>query len=498
MEDVNLEFPLYPKQRFALEVEAQWKMYGGGAGGGKSHLLRVAAIKCCLLIPGFQAYLFRRNYNELQKNHFVGPSSFHVLLSDLIEIGFCKIVDMEIRFANGPSTVDPFKGGSAIYACHCQHVQDVYKWKGPEMNGLFLEEATELEEEQIRFLVSRNRIPKEMPIPDEVKHLFPMMLATTNPTGPSHSFWKSMFIDGKEPNKVWEYRDEDTVRTCAFIPALLRDNPSLDEKEYRASLLFLKRPELIDAMLQGKWDIPLGAFLPECDERKHLVNSFDIPDHWFKFRTFDWGSQAPFAVNWWAVSDGTLPKHKPIPRGSLVCYREWYGGIPTVKNRGLALSNEQIAMGIRNRTPANEIIEGTISDGKPFQATGGLTIAQEFSKYGVPLIQGDNSRGSRIQGAQQLRSRLIGFQNEPAIYFFRQCIYTWRTLTQIQTDPDNIEDAQSEGDDHCYDSVCLACKARPLTLDGPKKEPQWLHEATAGQILKQHFQYKKGQDSARR
>ncbi len=477
-------------------------MYGGAAGGGKSHLLRIAAIKSCLRIPGFQAYLFRRNFNELQKNHFVGLSSFYVLLSPLIDIGFCKIVDMEIRFANGPSDRDPFKGGSAIYACHSQYVKDIYNWKGAEMHGLFIEEATEFEEEQIRFMVSRNRIPLEMNIPEDIKEFYPMMLATTNPTGPSHSFWKSMFVDGKEPNQIWEYKDEDTVRTCAFIPALLRDNPSLDEREYRASLLFLKRPELIDAMLNGKWDIPLGAFLPECDERKHVISTQDVGDHLFKFRTFDWGSQAPAGCQWWCVANGERDlvdtRGNPIPRGSLVLYREWFIGLPALNNRGLGLSNEQMATGIRSRTPSHEIIQATISDSKPFQATGQLTIAQEFAKYGVPLLQGDNSRGSRIQGAQQLRSRLIGFQDKPAIYFMRSCIHTWRTLTQIQTDPDNVEDSESSGNDHMYDCTTHACKTRPLIKDGPKDTPKFLHEATGADLLKQHFANKKGSGSGRR
>src|SRR5690349_19178050 len=119
-------------------------MYGGAAGGGKSFLLRYSAIKYSIKVPGLQSYLFRRNYNELYENHMVGPGSFPDMLSELVDAGLCKIVELEIRFWNG----------SRITLCHCQHVQDVYKWKGPELHALYLEEATELEEEQIRFLVS--------------------------------------------------------------------------------------------------------------------------------------------------------------------------------------------------------------------------------------------------------------------------------------------------------------------------------------------------------
>lgn len=477
--DINISLPVWPKQDLALRTPAQWKMFGGAAGGGKSYLLRVTAIQWALAIPGLQIFLFRRNLNELEKNHLAGENNFHIMLAELVRAGLCEIVQGEIRFWNS----------SKIYLCHANHIKDVYKWKGPELHVLLLEEATEFEEEQIRFLISRNRVPKSL-IPEQYTHLFPMMLATTNPTGPSHSFWKNMFYDYREPYKVWEYRDQDTVRTCAFIPSFLSDNPALDENEYKASLLFLKRPELIDAMLRGKWDIPIGAFLPECDERKHLISPFEIPSYWFTFRTFDWGSQAPFHVQWWAVADGQFGfqnNGQVIPRRSLICYREWYGGLKQATNRGLGLSNEQMAYGIKERTPVREVIQGTITDSKPFHASGGITIAEEFSKYGVPLLQGDVSPGSRIQGAQQLRSRLIGNGEAPLIYFFRTCPMTWKCLTQIQTDPHNLEDANSDGDDHAYDATTMACKARPYVKSNEDTKPKFLHEATMGDIMKQHF-----------
>jgi hypothetical protein len=486
---IDITLPVWPKQSLALSTPAQWKMFGGAAGGGKSYLLRVAAIQWALAIPGLQIFLFRRNLNELEKNHLAGENNFHVMLGGLIEKGLCEIVRGEIRFWNG----------SKIYICHANHVKDVYKWKGPELHVLLLEEATEFEEEQIRFLISRNRVPRGL-IPKKYAHLFPMMLATTNPTGPSHSFWKNHFYDNKEPYKVWEYKDEDTVRTCAFIPSFLSDNPAINENEYKASLLFLKRPELIDAMLNGKWDIPLGAFLPELDEKKHLISPFEIPHYWFMFRTFDWGSQAPFHVQWWAVADGTFgwqQNGRVIPKKSLICYREWYGGIRNLSNRGLGLSNEQIAYGIKERTTNREVIQGTITDSKPFQANGALTIAQEFSRYGTPLLQGDVSRGSRVQGAQQLRSRLIGNGQDPLIFFFRSCPETWKCLTQIQTDPDNVEDANSDGDDHAYDATTLACKAKPYVRDQNHDKPKYLHEATMNDVLKQHF-LNKGQSNGSR
>jgi hypothetical protein len=55
--------------------------YGGAAGGGKSHLMRIAAIIWCAMIGGLQVYLFRRIRDDLVKNHMEGPKGFRALLA---------------------------------------------------------------------------------------------------------------------------------------------------------------------------------------------------------------------------------------------------------------------------------------------------------------------------------------------------------------------------------------------------------------------------------
>ena len=78
---------LHHKQGIALKSAATEILYGGGAGGGKSHLMRVLAIMFCYSVPGIQVYLFRRNYADLYKNHMEGAGSFTELLAAWIGIG---------------------------------------------------------------------------------------------------------------------------------------------------------------------------------------------------------------------------------------------------------------------------------------------------------------------------------------------------------------------------------------------------------------------------
>ena len=71
-----MELSLHPKQGEAFLSPASEVLYGGAAGGGKSHLLRVAAIAWCVDVAGLQVYLFRRTFPELFKNHMEGPGSY--------------------------------------------------------------------------------------------------------------------------------------------------------------------------------------------------------------------------------------------------------------------------------------------------------------------------------------------------------------------------------------------------------------------------------------
>jgi len=44
---IPLHLSLHPKQKVAKNTSATEVLYGGAAGGGKSHLMRVAAIAWC-------------------------------------------------------------------------------------------------------------------------------------------------------------------------------------------------------------------------------------------------------------------------------------------------------------------------------------------------------------------------------------------------------------------------------------------------------------------
>ena len=59
------------------------------------------------------------------------------------------------------------------------------------------------------------------------------------------------------------------------------------------------------AWLDGDWDILAGGMFDDLWNPKiHVIKPFPIPRSWKTYRAFDWGLSAPFALMWFAVSDG--------------------------------------------------------------------------------------------------------------------------------------------------------------------------------------------------
>ena len=131
----DITFRLHQRQGEVLLSEANEILYGGAAGGGKSHLMRILAIMCCLYVPGLLVYLFRRYSGDLIQNHFNGPTGFPELLAPFIEDGYCKI-------SYSPHACITFWNGAKIMACHCQYEKDVERFRGAEIHLLLMVRAT--------------------------------------------------------------------------------------------------------------------------------------------------------------------------------------------------------------------------------------------------------------------------------------------------------------------------------------------------------------------
>lgn len=431
-------------------------LYGGAAGGGKSHLLRVAAITWCRAVAGLQVYLFRREFPDLYKNHMDGPGGFPALLAGWTAEGFARInrSDNFIAFANG----------SKVHLCHCRHERDVYAYQGAEMHVLMIDELTQWTAGMYAFLRGRLRLGG-LAVPEAWRGRFPRALCGANPGGVGHNWVKAAFIDIAPPLAVTAMADEDGGMARQYVPARLEDNPTLtaNDPAYGQRLEGLGGPALVRAMRLGDWNIVAGGMFDDLwRPAAHVVAAFTVPAGWRIDRSFDWGSSRPFSVGWWAESDGsdlTLPDGsvRATVAGDLFRIAEWYGwnGRP---DEGCRLLAAEIARGIIAREAemglAGRVRPGP-ADGSIFDVENGNSIADDMARAGVRWLRADKSPGSRRHGWQRLRALLkaAGGGEAPGLYVVETCRQFLRTVPVLPRSDRMPDDVDTTAEDHVGDET---------------------------------------------
>lgn len=504
-----LHLHFHPKQWGAFLSRATEILYGGAAGGGKSYLMRLAAIIWCTAIRGLQVYFFRRIRDDLIKNHMEGPKGFRAVLAPWVAMGWVRIVEDEIRFWNG----------SKIYFCHCKDENDIYKYQGAEIHVLVIDELTHFTQNMYRFLRNRVRMVG-IDLPAEYVGRFPRILCGSNPGNIGHLWVKQTFITGCQPLQVRLTSKEEGGMLRQYIPARLDDNPSMaeDDPGYENRLEGLGSAALVKAMRWGDWDVVEGAFFDCWSHERHVLTPFTIPDDWLRFRSGDWGSASPFSIGWWAVvqddfklgdvsrgsSKGSRLRpgkrddddrdHGPtgapsvyLPRGSLIRYREDYGA--SGPNKGLKLTAEQVADRVIRLERDDPRLSYAVLDPSAFKQDGGPSIAERINGKLVKakmaaFREADNARVTRAQGGNksgpmggwdQMRARMIGTGTaedvEPTLFIFSTCIDFIRTVPVLQHDKQRPEDLDTDSEDHAADDARYACMSRPYARTPIVPEP---------------------------
>lgn len=304
--------------------------------------------------------------------------------------------------------------------------------------------------------------------------------ASANPGGVGHAWVKEYFIDANIRGYT-PLRDGDTGLTRMFIPSRITDNRigTSNDPEYARRLKGLGSPELVRAWLEGDWTVFAGRYYPEFSEQLHVIRPQVLPPHWTRFRMYDWGFADPFSHGWYAVASETLGK---IQQGSIVKYREWYGAKKAGNGNGLRMINEHVANGIIDRQTASERFAYSNGDRAFFTKHGEPSCAETFYKHGLNYSPASDSR---IEGSNQLRSRLVGDELGPRIFFFETCAHTIRTIPLMQHDPKHIEEMMA-GEDHAVDETRYACMSRPWQASAPQIAEPMKNSETLDQLLREH------------
>ena len=313
-----------------------------------------------------------------------------------------------------------------------------------------------------------------------------VVLSTTNPYGVGHNWVKQRFVDPAPPGVVVPItkevfnprtqKREPVTKTQVRLFGSYKENIYLSP-EYILELESITDPNKRRAWLWGDWDITSGGMFDDVwSSEFNIVEPFPIPNEWRIFRSFDWGSSAPFSVGWWAESDGDdilMPngQWRSTVKGDLFRIAEWYGwnGKP---NTGLRMLATQIAKGIVER----ELKMGYYGRVKPGPADNsindqenGVCIATDMARKvvvngkrykGITWTKSNKSPGSRKNGWERLRVAIFNAQPDggpreyPGLFVFRNCQDGFiRTVPTLPRDIKDLDDVDTGAEDHAGDEV---------------------------------------------
>lgn len=435
-----------PQTDFLASSE-QEVLFGGAAGGGKS-VAMVADPMRYFDNPDFKGLLLRRTMPELRELISISQKMYKGIWGD------------DAKWTERDSTWR-LPSGATLWLSYLEQEKDIDKYYGQAYSWIGFDELTHWESPIYwNMLASRLRTSKSSGLPL-------CMRASTNPGSRGHSWVKKMFIDPAPYNTPFWARDVETGETLLwpssstfaqsnglvgkpmfkrkFVPSKLSDNPYLSEDgRYEANLLSLpehKRKQL----LEGDWDVAEGAAFSEWNRNIHVVEPFEIPENWTKFRACDYGYGSNSGVLWFAVS----------PEEQLIVYRELY------THRVLATDLADMIL----EAEYGERIRYGVLDSSLWHQRGdrGPSLAEQMIMRGCKWRPADRSKGSRVSGKNEVHRRLQvdEWTGQPRMVVFSTCTNLISQLPSLPLDKKNPEDVDTDVEDHLYDALRYGVMSRP-------------------------------------
>jgi phage terminase large subunit len=465
-DNIELSFPLHPKQKLLRELVLHSDKvrigYGGARGGAKSHGVRVLGLECSYIYD-VPVMIFRRLRHEVMNTHV------YPLLRENPELRqYFNKSELILYHPNGYP---------AIQFGYAEYPDDIYNYLGAEFAVIFVDEATQCTQEMIEFLTTcvrdaHGRFPSK-----------PKLVCTMNPGGIGHAYIKRLFIDriyvdNEVPGRYEFIQSSVWDNVNWVLPELTKQGFTVDDyynkwteqeridftiaySDYAENLMGLP-PELVKAYLWGDWDIFGGMFFKGFEKSKQVVRAFQIPETWKLIGAIDPGFSSPCSFGLLAQDyDDCVYRIATYYESEKPAYQhaqsinEWLDSAVISKLTG-GRRPEYIVSG-KDAWARRDMYAITSSE---------RTFADVFMEAGLPLVQANTDR---IQGWWAFKSlfpdkfKVFEGLNNPLL----------EQMTAVVNDEKAVEDIQGRGNDrNVEDHAIDECRYGIMALYEPPEVKQ--------------------------
>lgn len=272
------------RELWACRDEAE-VMVSGPAGTGKSRAILEYLYMLCCLHPGIRVLIARATRASLTESGLVTFEQHVVPKGHGWVRNQIRRVRQSYELPNGSEIV---VGG----------LDNTARIMSTEFDVIYVQEAREIEEASWEDLTTRLRNGK---LP------WQQIIGDTNPDGPTH--WiqersragRLKLIESRhEDNPVyWDARTDAPTEAGVRYLGVLDDLTGVRHKRLRL----------------GLWVGAENLIYDLWDPATHVIDAFEIPDEWPRFRAIDFGFTNPFSCLWGALDEDRR----------LYIYREVYG-----------------------------------------------------------------------------------------------------------------------------------------------------------------------------
>lgn len=442
-----MEYELFPKQDAFVFDQHEFSGYGGGFGNGKT---LAGALKV---------------WNHIQqKDAFFLIGRRHATdLTDSTQRDFLNLFGQFGKFSPKNASFRYYRDGVFWSEVIFRHLDDLQSLTNMNLSGFWIDQAEEVAEEAFDFLVGRIRRP--------VKHREGFI--TFNMNGHDwiwRRFYKRIGRDGKPLPNADDY---------FLVTASTLENKDNLPEDYIKRLM-AQPAEYIKRYVYGSWDVFAGQIYDEFNPSIHVIQPFQVPQGWERFRMIDHGQNNPTCCLWGAVDFD----------GNIYIYQEYYQEKDVVSNH-VAMINELS----RVRTTDGKVIPDhysyTVIDPSTHAKTREkdgyrFSVADEYLDTGIATIAGQNDVLAGINRVKEYLkvdpTRLHPFlrvdddplMGAPRLFIFSTCTnlveeieeYKWKQYTGSaigNPDRDAVKEAPVKRHDHAVDALRYGIMSRPQT-----------------------------------